>query len=83
MRHYLKEEVLNEMQMLCIGWNRNLTGGGGHTEEEGTMEGPVTFPWLSSLDLHQNPAHCAQGPEVYLEMCLSSLRVTSGQKKVP
>lgn len=36
MRHHLEEEVLNEMQVVCIGWNRNLTGGRGNSEKEGS-----------------------------------------------
>lgn len=77
--NHLEEEVLNEMQVVCIVGTEILLEEEETQRKRGAMEGPVTFPWLSSPDLTSspNPAHSAWSPAVYLEICLSSLRVQS------
>lgn len=67
------------MQLFFIGWNRNHSGGGGNSEEEKSYGRAcdISMPVISRSHMSTKIQPTVHRAEVYLETCLSSLRVQS------
>lgn len=67
------------MQLFFIGWNRNHSGGGENSEEEKSYGRAcdISMPVISRSHMSTKIQPTVHRAEVYLETCLSSLRVQS------